>query len=93
VPDPTHGGYPTPVPTLIASPSSVTFRLATQDELERCGVADRANLVDGAGAALINGQLVGLTNEYGTAVYHAPSTSALSVEAFVDSALGLLSTS
>jgi hypothetical protein len=54
------------------TPSSVTFRLATQDELERCNVADKANLVDGAGAVLVNGQVVGLTDEYGTALLDTP---------------------
>jgi hypothetical protein len=75
---------------MIQTPSSVTFRLATQDELERCNVVDEANLVDGAGAVLVNGQLVGLTDEYGTAVYHDPATPRLIVEAFAESAVALL---
>jgi hypothetical protein len=60
--------------------SSVTWRPATQDELERCEVTDQANLIDGAGAVLVNGGLVGLTNEYGTCVWSAEGVSPHAVE-------------
>lgn len=50
---------------------TVTWRPATQDELERCEVTSIANLIDGAGAVLRNGELIGLTNEYGTCVWYA----------------------
>lgn len=49
--------------------SSITWRPATQDELERCAVTDEANVIDGAGAVLRGGELIGLTNEYGTCVW------------------------
>lgn len=55
---------------------SITWRLATQDELERCEVTDHANLIDGAGVVLYNGELVGICNEYGTCVWHIESKRA-----------------
>jgi hypothetical protein len=61
--------------------SSVTFRMATLDEVERTGTVDGTSLIDGAGAVLSDGELLGLTNEYGTCVWHAPGVSAKDVEA------------
>lgn len=49
--------------------ASITSRAATLDELERTGVGDDANLHDGALAILRDGELIAITNEYGTAAY------------------------
>lgn len=65
---------------------SITWRLATQDELERTGVDDRANLIDGAAAILRDGALIGITNEYGTAVYAAPGVVPDTIEVFSEKA-------
>jgi hypothetical protein len=50
---------------------SVTWRIATQDELERTGCEGQANLTDGAAAILVDGELRGITNEYGTCIWSA----------------------
>lgn len=75
---------------------SITWRMATQDELERCEVTDQASLVDGTSAILRDGQLIGLCNEYGTAVYAANPGSTLAhdvvkeaIECFNEAAIGL----
>jgi hypothetical protein len=52
--------------------TSITVRAATQDELERCGVTHKANLIDGSWAVLRNGGLIALSDEYGTVVWHIP---------------------
>lgn len=75
---------------------TLTWRPATQDELERCEVTDKANLIDGAGAVLRNGELIGLTNEYGTCVWCSVNgepgnvTIAALVERFSEAAVDLL---
>lgn len=63
---------------------SVTLRAATLDELERTDSTDHANLTDGALAVLVDGLLVGITNEYGTAVYFDEAVGKGRVEALAD---------
>lgn len=65
---------------------SITWRLATQDELERTEVTDQANLIDGAAAVLRDGELIGITNEYGTAVYAAVGVDHEEIEKFSEAA-------
>lgn len=70
--------------------NSVTFRLATLDELERTESSAHANLTDGAGAILVDGYLVGITNEYGTAVYVDAAAESIDVEKLAEAASNLL---
>lgn len=63
---------------------SVTIRAATQDELERFSIEDKANLIDGSFAVLRDGELIGLTDEYGTALYHQSGLTQESIEAIVE---------
>lgn len=60
--------------------AGVTWRLATQDELDRTGSSDRANLIDGAGAVLRGGELIGLCDEYGTCIWSAPGVNTDTIE-------------
>lgn len=68
----------------------ITARSSTLDELERTGATEHANLVDGALSVLCNGDLIGITNEYGTCVYHAEGVGPLVVEGFAEHACDLM---
>jgi hypothetical protein len=71
--------------------TSVTLRMATLDELERTASTDQANLTDGAAAVLVDGSLVGIANEYGTAVYAHPAVDRADIEKLAEAAGNLLS--
>ncbi len=71
--------------------NSVTFRMATLDEIERTDSTANANLADGAAAILVDGNLIGLTNEYGTAVYAHPAADPIDIEKLSEAASQLLS--
>ena len=64
--------------------NSVTFRMATREEIERT----EANAsVDEAGAIEVNGRLVAITDEYGTAAWVdriSPKTAEALAEAASD---------
>lgn len=66
--------------------TSLTWRLATQDELERTDTTAEANLIDGASAVLRDGGLIGILNEYGTAVWAADGVDRLQLERFNEAA-------
>lgn len=60
---------------------SVEVRKATQGEIDRCERPNHASRDDGAAAVLIDGELVAITNEYGTGLLVAGSNATPTQEA------------
>ena len=72
--------------------NTLTVRAATQEELDRTGAAEHANLGDGAGAVLADGRLVAITNEYNSVVWNAAADDVDELEKVSQAAWELIAT-